>query len=69
MRLPQVATFHETAGRQCGLRKEATNENIVLADLITLDWSRQDALILSWRAAHILSPIPQRRRPWPPANQ
>ena len=28
-------------------RKEATNENIVLADPVTLDWSRQDALILS----------------------
>ena len=28
-------------------RTEATNENIVLADPVTLDWSRQDALILS----------------------
>ena len=28
-------------------RQEATNENIVLADPVTLDWSRQDALILS----------------------
>ncbi|MEE2720274.1 MAG: UDP-N-acetylmuramoyl-L-alanine--D-glutamate ligase [Pseudomonadota bacterium] len=28
-------------------RKEATNANIVLADPVTLDWSRQDALILS----------------------